>query len=172
MFKKGLLGAALGAGTLYLVFGTSAPTYVRTAFHKGRHNAKSAVPVQFEIDKTREEIANLEPAIKENIETYAREEVEVEALEGEIHTTQANLAAEKRTLLALTEKVRTGDFRLAGRRATRPMRSGSTSPAGSTTTRTSSGSSRRRRRPSSRSARGWPPSGSSSTACRRRRRRS
>ena len=64
MVKKGLLGAALAAGALYLVFGTSAPSYVRTAFHKVRHNAKDAVPVQFEIDRARDEIAALEPAIQ------------------------------------------------------------------------------------------------------------
>ena len=42
----------------------SAPSYVRTAFHKVRHNAKDAVPLQFEIDRAREEIASLEPAIQ------------------------------------------------------------------------------------------------------------
>ncbi len=115
MVKKGLLGAALGAGTLFLVFGTSTPTYLRTAFHKARHSVKASVPVQFEIDKTREEIANLEPVIKDNIETYARNEVEVEHLEREIAATKANLAAEKKTLLSMSESVRTGDFRLAGR---------------------------------------------------------
>ncbi len=36
MVKKGLLGAALGTGALFLVFGTSAPSYVKTAFHKVR----------------------------------------------------------------------------------------------------------------------------------------
>jgi len=115
MVKKGLLGAALSAGALYLVFGTSAPSYVRTAFHKVRHNARVAVPVQFEIDKTREEIANLEPAIRDNIESYARAEVDVEHLGKEIDTTRGNLAVEKRALLALRDHVRTGDYRLAGR---------------------------------------------------------
>ena len=91
MVKKAVLGAALGAGALYLVFGTSAPSYVRTAFCKVRHNAKDAVPVQFEIDRAREEIADLEPAIKDNIETLARAEVEVEHLDREIVTTQDNL---------------------------------------------------------------------------------
>ena len=37
--KKGLLGAALGAGTLFLVFGTSAPSYIKTAFCKVRQSA-------------------------------------------------------------------------------------------------------------------------------------
>jgi len=115
MVKKGLLGAALSAGALYLVFGTSAPSYVRTAFHKVRHNAKSHVPIQFEIDKTREEVMNLEPAIRENIETYARAEVDIEYLEKDIAATRDNLAHEKQALLALRDGVSRGDYRLAGR---------------------------------------------------------
>jgi peptidoglycan hydrolase CwlO-like protein len=115
MVKKGLLGAALSAGALYLVFGTSAPSYVRTAFHKVRHNAKASVPVQFEIDKTRDEIASLEPVIHENMEICARNEVDVEYLEKEIGATKSNLASETKTLLSMTESVRKGEFRLAGR---------------------------------------------------------
>jgi len=115
MLKKAVLGAALSAGALYLAFGTSAPSYVRTAFCRVRHNAKDAVPVQFEIDRARGEIANLEPAIKDNIETLARAEVDVEYLDREIATTQDNLAGEKKAMLALRERLETGDFRLAGR---------------------------------------------------------
>jgi chromosome segregation ATPase len=114
MVKKAILGAALGAGALYLVFGTSAPSYVRTAFHRVRHNAKDAVPVRFEIDRAREEIANLEPAIKDNIEALARAEVDVEYLDREIATTRANLENEKKAMLALRQGLETGDFRLAG----------------------------------------------------------
>jgi len=114
MVKKGLLGAALGAGTLFLVFGTSAPSYVRTAFHKARHNVKDAVPPQFQIDRAREEIASLEPAIKDNIELLARAEVDVEILDREITTVRTNLAVEKKALLALRESLATGDLRLAG----------------------------------------------------------
>ena len=50
MIKKGLLGAALAAGTLFLVFGTSAPSYVKTAFHKMRQTAKDSIDPRFEID--------------------------------------------------------------------------------------------------------------------------
>jgi septal ring factor EnvC (AmiA/AmiB activator) len=113
--KKGLLGAALGAGALYLVFGTSAPSYVSTAFHKVRQNAKDSVGIQFEIDRTRGEIAHLEPAIKDNIEILARAEVDVEHLEREIAAMQDNLAVEKRKLLAQRERLEKGEFRLTGR---------------------------------------------------------
>jgi chromosome segregation ATPase len=114
MIKKGLLGAALGAGALYLAFGTSAPSYVRTAFHKFRDGAKSSVPVQFEIDRAREEIASLGPAIHDNIENLARAQVEVESLDREIVATRANLGSEKKVLTALRDSLNTGDFRLAG----------------------------------------------------------
>jgi len=114
MVKKAVLGAALSAGALYMVFGTSAPSYVRTAFHSVRHNVKNKIPVQFDIDRARGEIANLEPAMKDNIEVLARAEVEVEHLDREIVAVQANLATEKKTLLALRESLETGDFRLAG----------------------------------------------------------
>ena len=114
MVKKAILGAALSAGTLYLVFGTSAPSYVRTAFCRVRHNAKDAVPVQFEIDRARGEIANLEPAIKDNIEALARAEVDVEHLDREIVAVRSNLETEKKTLLVLRQRLETGDFRLAG----------------------------------------------------------
>jgi len=112
--KKVVLGTALSAGALYMVFGTSAPSYVRTAFHKVRHNAKGAVPVQFEIDRARDHIANLEPAIKDNIEVLARAEVETEHLDREIAATKSNLAAEKKTILSLREGLDRGDYRLAG----------------------------------------------------------
>ncbi len=116
--KKGLLGAALGAGTLFLVFGTSAPSYIRTAFHKVRQTAKDSVDPQFEIDRARADIANLQPAFEENIETLARAEVQTKNLEREISAIQANLESEKKTMMTLRDKVKNGDFRLTGRYAT------------------------------------------------------
>jgi chromosome segregation ATPase len=112
--KKGLLGAALGAGTLFLVFGTAAPSYVKTAFHKGRQIAKDAVDPRFDIDRARNQIADLKPMIEKNIETLARAEVEAEHLEREVLTVQANLDGEKKTMLSMRDSLKTGDFRLAG----------------------------------------------------------
>jgi chromosome segregation ATPase len=114
MVKKGVVGAALGAGTLFLLFGPSAPSYVKTAFHKVRENAKSAVDPQFDIDRAREEIDSLKPSIEQNIETLARAEVEAEHLEREIGAIQANLDREKKTLVSLKDSLKTGEFRLAG----------------------------------------------------------
>jgi chromosome segregation ATPase len=114
LMKKGLLGGALGAGALYLAFGTSAMSYVRTAFHKVRDTAKSSVSEQFQIDRARDEIASLEPAIKDNIENLARSTVEVEHLDREIVAIRGNLGNEKKVLTALRDSLNTGDFKLAG----------------------------------------------------------
>ena len=114
MVKKGLMGAALGAGALYLAFGTSAPSYFRTAIHGVRNSAKSAVPVEFEIERARGEVAALDPAIKRNIASIAQADVDAKDLDDEIVVMKGNLAKEKASMLALRERLDTGDFRLAG----------------------------------------------------------
>lgn len=114
LVKKVVVGTALGAGAMYVAFGTSAPSYVRTAFHKVRDNAKGAVPVQFEIDRAREEIAGLEPAIKDGIVQVANARVDIAMLEREIASTRSNLATEKTAMRALRQGLETGDYRLAG----------------------------------------------------------
>jgi chromosome segregation ATPase len=114
MIKKALLGAALGAGALYAAFGTSAPSYFWTGVHRGRDSVKNALGIQFQIDRARAEIASLEPARHNNIENLARAEEDVKALDREIVAIRANLATEKKTLMALRESLNTGDLKLAG----------------------------------------------------------
>jgi len=114
MVKKGLLGAALGTGALFLVFGTAAPSYVKTAFCRVRQGAQDAVSPQFEIDRARNDIAGLKPMFDQNKETLARAEVEVEHLDREIVTIQANLDRAQKTIVSLKDSLKTGDFRLAG----------------------------------------------------------
>lgn len=116
--KKGVLGAALGAGALYLAFGTSAPSYVRTAFNGVRSGVKNNVPIEFEIRRAREEVANLEPAIKRNIAEIAQADVDVKDLSDEVAVTKANLDKEKSSMLSLRDRLRTEDFRLASGTAT------------------------------------------------------
>ncbi len=114
MVKKGLIGAALGAGALFLVFGTHAPSYMKTAYHKVRRDVKDAVPLPFDIDRAREEIASLEPAIRDNIEKLARAEVDLEDLDSKVAKFRTNMDVEKTALLTLRESLKTGEYRLAG----------------------------------------------------------
>ena len=79
-----------------------------------RDTAKDAVPMQYEIDRARQQVAELEPAIRENIEAIARAEVEIEYLDKEIQSTQANLDREGEALVALRKHLEDGDLRLTG----------------------------------------------------------
>jgi chromosome segregation ATPase len=101
MVKKGILGAALGAGALALLFGTSAPSYVKTFWGKAQQTVKGAVPIDIEIERARQEVQDLEPAIHSNLESLTRAEVDAEQLDREITETGKNLAHEKELIVAL-----------------------------------------------------------------------
>jgi len=117
--KKVLLGTVLGAGALYAALHTPVGSSIRTAFDwTGTSIKKTFVSpeteAQFEIDRTRREIAELEPAIKENLVNLANAEVELGRLEREIDAIKTNHATEKETLTTLRSSLDTGDFKLAG----------------------------------------------------------
>ncbi|WP_165070972.1 hypothetical protein [Paludisphaera rhizosphaerae] len=114
LIKKSLVGAALGAGTLFMVFGTHAPSYLKTGIRKIRHDARDMVPLPFDIERARQQIADLEPAIRENIERLARAEVDVEHLDKEIVKIRTNMDVEKTAIVSLRESLKTGEYRLAG----------------------------------------------------------
>jgi len=113
MVKKGLLGTAVLAGTSFLLFGTSAPSYFRTACVTARHAVQRKVPIQFDIERAKTEIAQLEPAILNNREDLARAEVDVEHLDREVSEVRANLAKEKAHMVALRDSLG-GDVKLTG----------------------------------------------------------
>jgi len=114
MVKKGILGAALGAGALALLFGTAAPSYVKTAFHSVRQSAKSNIPVEFQIQRARQQLADLNPSILKCIETVAREEYQVEKLQADVLASRQELDKQGQQLVALRKHRDNGDERLTG----------------------------------------------------------
>ena len=112
MIKKGVLGVGLGAVALGLMFGHRAPSYVRTAFHKARHEIREAAPIGFDIDRARDAVAALRPAMEDNLENIVRSEVEIEYLDREVLATRANLAAEKKEMLALRDELKNGEYKV------------------------------------------------------------
>jgi len=89
------------------------PELVR-AFHKALTTVKGSVPVEFEIDRARNEIAALKPAIEEAIEAVVKAEFEVSRLEKEIVATRDELNREGHELQALNDHLKKGDFHLTG----------------------------------------------------------
>jgi hypothetical protein len=114
LIKRGLIGTVLGAGALGLIFGTAAPSYVHTAFHKARSSVKGSVPIEFEIDRAKNEIAALTPAIQDGVESLVRAKIQEERLEAQIASGRDELNREGRALQALNEHLRTGDLHLTG----------------------------------------------------------
>ncbi|WP_435020694.1 hypothetical protein TA3x_001969 [Tundrisphaera sp. TA3] len=114
MLKKGVIGATLGAGVLYGLFGTSAPSYLRTAAQRFRHGVKDAMPDQFQIERARDEVRRLEPDFHNTIENLARTSVEVDTLNKEIAAIRSNHENGKVALKAMRSKLDTGDLRLTG----------------------------------------------------------
>lgn len=112
--KKGVIGAALGAGALGLIFGTSAPSYVKTTFHKARNTVKGSVPIEFEIERAKQEIGALDPAISGAIEALVKAQIEAEHLQRDIASTRDEMNTEGRALQALNEHLKTGDLHLTG----------------------------------------------------------
>jgi len=112
--KKGLIGLALGGAALGLMFGTAAPSYVKTTFHKARQSVKGSVPVEFEIERAKQEIAALRPAIDGAIETVVEAEIQAQNLSREIASAREELNVDGRRLQALNERLKTGDLHLTG----------------------------------------------------------
>jgi hypothetical protein len=112
--KKAAIGAGLGALTLGLLFGTSAPSYIKTAFHRVRSAADHNVPIEYKIEEARQQVAALDPAMKQHCEALARAVYSVKNLKEEIQVTQANLLKEGTEMMALKDGLKNGRFQLTG----------------------------------------------------------
>jgi len=79
---------------------------------QGPQQRQGRLPVEFEIERARNEIAALDPAINEAIESIVKAEFEVDRLQKEIVATREELNVEGRQLQALNDRLKTGDFHL------------------------------------------------------------
>jgi len=110
--KKAVIGAGLGVVTLGLLFGTSAKYHARTVVEQARSLAQSQMPFEFKLDEARQQVAALEPAIKEHIEKLAQVEYDVERVNEQIAVAKANLQTQGKEMLALKEGLDSGRLQL------------------------------------------------------------
>ena len=108
MLKKFLLGSTLLVGGGALLAGTSAFSYVKTGYHSVRDSIKEQIPIEVEIKRARDMIADLKPEIAENLKQIAREEVEVSKLQREVSGKQSSLNKSKDSILKLKDDVQSG----------------------------------------------------------------
>ena len=101
MFKKALLTViALGLTTVVL-FGRDAGSYIGTTFHRLTSSVKESVPVEFQIDRARGMVQDLEPEIRRSMHVIAKEEVALEQLNAQIDGSQQKAEKDKSEILRL-----------------------------------------------------------------------
>jgi hypothetical protein len=101
MIKKALfVVAGLGITTVVL-FGRDAASYVSTTYHKLTNSVTDSVPVEFQIDRARQMVRDLEPEIRNSMHVIAKEEVALEQLNQQIDANEDKVGKDKRDILRL-----------------------------------------------------------------------
>jgi predicted nucleic acid-binding Zn-ribbon protein len=120
MIRK-LVVSALGVLLLGgLVLKTSVGSYVSTAYRRTANSVTETVPMEFQIDRARNMVRDLEPEIRRAMHVIAKEEVEVAALDERIGAADEKAGKDKDEILQLQSDLATGDrvFHYAGHRYT------------------------------------------------------
>lgn len=115
--KLFLLG--LGAAALLAVGAkTNLGSYCTTAYRRATGAVQDTVPLEFQIDRARNMVRDLEPEIRQSMHVIAKEEVEVGELNKRIETAESRADKEKGGIIRLQSDLSTGKhvFRYAGRR--------------------------------------------------------
>jgi hypothetical protein len=94
------VATGLGVTTLVL-FGRDAASYVSTTYHKLTSSVQESVPVEFQIDRARQMVKDLEPEIRNSMHVIAKEEVALEQLNHQIDANQARADKDKGDILRL-----------------------------------------------------------------------
>ncbi len=109
MFKKAFMGslAVVTASTFF--FGRDAVSYLKTGASSLREAVRSEVPIEFEMERAKHEVAELVPAIHKSLKIVAEQQVQVENLRANIDQKTTALAEQEEAILALNEDLKTGD---------------------------------------------------------------
>lgn len=112
MLKKIAFAAVAVVAGLFILNSTHMGSYARTAWHKVKKTAKCQVPLEFQLESARNEIAQLIPDMKRHIDVVAQETQAVHRLRDDITLTRANLAEQKKNLLAMKEDLKKADVKI------------------------------------------------------------
>ncbi len=118
MFKKlivSVLAVTLVAGML---FGSNAMSYLTTSCERVSDTVENSIPLEFQIDRARRMVRDLEPEVRRSMHVIAKEEVEVENLDNRISVSEERAEKDKSEIMRLQSDLQTGKsvFRYAGRR--------------------------------------------------------
>jgi chromosome segregation ATPase len=109
MIKKTLISGAVVALLLGLLFGRDAMSYVGTSFGLVRDTVRESIPIEFEINRAKRMIKDLEPEIARNMHVIAKEEVELANIRQQVSEMDASLAKSKGDIMRLKTDLDRGD---------------------------------------------------------------
>jgi len=103
-----------------LLLGSNVMSYVSTSYERVAQSVEDSVPTEFQIDRARKMVRDLEPEIRRSMHVIAKEEVEVEALDKRIEAAHAKSTKEKDEIMRLQSDLGTGEsvFKYAGHQYT------------------------------------------------------
>jgi hypothetical protein len=84
-----------------MFLGRDAFSYVTTSFGWMRQTVKNSVPVDFEIERARKMIKDVDPEIKNNMHLIAKEEVEVSRLKAQLEDAIKQLEKDRKDIVRL-----------------------------------------------------------------------
>ena len=117
MLKKILILSAIGVGSTIALASTGAWSYMRCGIRTASDTVRDSVPIDWEIKRARQMIADLKPEIAKNLQVVAREEVGVQRLATEIKAKETQLAKSRSDIMRLKGDLESGSvkFVYAGR---------------------------------------------------------
>ncbi|MCG8448191.1 MAG: hypothetical protein MI725_01250 [Pirellulales bacterium] len=120
MIKKTILGVFVVGTVTVLLLGSNLMSYVSTSYERAAQSVEDSVPLEFQIDRARKMVRDLEPEIRRSMHVIAKEEVEVEQLNKRIETFEGKADKDKSEIMRLQSDLQTGKsvFRYAGHQYT------------------------------------------------------
>jgi len=109
MCRKIGLAAVLVVAGLFLLNWVGLGSYTSTAWQKIKGNAKKQVPLEFEIERVRNQVSQLIPDMKKNLTVVAEEIVAVENLKEEIADIRTRLMGEQKKMQAMAKDLESGN---------------------------------------------------------------
>jgi hypothetical protein len=91
-------------------------SYVSTSYRRVSNSVEESVPMEFQIDRARNMVRDLEPEIRRSMHVIAKEEVEVAELDKRLEQANANAEKDKTEIMRLQADLKSGGsvFRYAG----------------------------------------------------------
>ncbi len=120
MIKKFVVSVLAVGVVAGLLLGSSVMSYVSTSYERVAQTVEDSVPTEFQIDRARKMVRDLEPEIRRSMHVIAKEEVEVEQLDKRIEAAEEKAVKAKSEIMRLQSDLQTGKsvFKYAGHQYT------------------------------------------------------